>query len=115
MSRVLTDAPPALRVLHVLRCLAMRHFLAAFRRLGDMLKSDLRFREFHEGRSSTLPDFYRRVYAKKLGRYAELLSPSETTPELEQSSPLPAPKHSPAFAGPPAHSTPDLSLSSTPA
>lgn len=82
MSRVSTEAPSALRVLHVLRSLAMRRFLAGFHRLRDMLRTDLRFREFHEGRSSTLPDFYRRLYEKKLGNYASLLSPAERTPEL---------------------------------
>jgi hypothetical protein len=83
VSRLVADAPSALRMLHVLRSLAMKKFLAAFRRIGELLKSDPRFRAFHEGRSRVLPDYYRRVYERKLGDFASLLSPAERTPELE--------------------------------
>jgi radical SAM superfamily enzyme YgiQ (UPF0313 family) len=84
-DRLFTDAPPALRMLHVLRSLAMKKFLAAFRRIRNMLRTDPRFRAFHEGRSAALPDYYRRVYERKLGEYAGLLSPAERTPVLETS------------------------------
>ena len=83
ISRAFTDAPPALRMLHVLRSLAMKKFLAAFRRIRGMLRNDRHFRAFHEGRSGRLPDYYRHVYERKLGDYASLLSPAERTPELE--------------------------------
>jgi hypothetical protein len=86
MNRLFTHAPPALRMLHVLRSLAMLKFLAAFRRIRNMLRTDLRFRAFHEGRSAALPDYYRRVYERKLGDYAALLSPAERTPVLESSA-----------------------------
>ena len=89
VSRVSTDGPAALRMLHLLRSLAMQKFLAAFRRIGNMLKTDREFRAFHEGRSSRLPDYYRGVYERKLGGYASLLSPAERRPELGQASPLP--------------------------
>lgn len=81
-SQLVTEAPPTLRILHVLRSLAMKKFLAAFRRIKGLLKTDLEFRAFHEGRSSGLPEYYRRVYERKLGKYASLLSPAERTPEL---------------------------------
>jgi hypothetical protein len=84
-NRLLTDAPPALRMLHVLRSLAMKKFLAAFRRTRKMLRTDLGFRAFHEGRSPALPDYYHRVYESKLGKYAALLSRAERTPVLETS------------------------------
>jgi radical SAM superfamily enzyme YgiQ (UPF0313 family) len=86
MNRMFTHAPLALRMLHVLRSLAMMKFLAAFRRIRHMLKTDLRFRAFHEGRSAVLPDYYHRVYERKLGDYAALLSPAERTPVLETSA-----------------------------
>jgi hypothetical protein len=38
-----------------------------------------------EGRSAALPDYYRRVYERKLGEYAGLLSQAERTPVLETS------------------------------
>jgi hypothetical protein len=50
-----------------------------------MLQHDLGFRAFHEGRSAALPDYYRRVYERKLGEYAGLLSQAERTPVLETS------------------------------
>jgi hypothetical protein len=83
MRRLFTQAPPMLRMLHVLRSLAMLKFLAAFRRIREMLKTDRHFRAFHEGRSPVLPDYYRGVYERKLGRYASLLSPVERMPVLE--------------------------------
>ncbi|MBZ5640285.1 MAG: radical SAM protein [Acidobacteriia bacterium] len=82
VSRLLTDAPPTLRALHALRSVAMKKFLSAFRRIRGLLETDLTFRAFHEGRSTALPDYYRRVYERKLGGYASLLSPAERTPEL---------------------------------
>jgi hypothetical protein len=115
MNRLFTQGPPALRLLHVLRSLAMRQFLRAFRRLGKMLRTDLAFREFHEGRSGTLPDFYRRVYEKKLGDYASLLSPAERTPELGPAAPLPVVERIAPRGGPARSLAPDpLPLSSTP-
>ena len=91
VSRVFTEGPPALRVLHVLRSLAMKLFLSAFRRIGSMLKADRSFLDFHEGRSVALPDYYRGVFERKLGAYAALLSPAERTPELVQGRHFPIP------------------------
>jgi len=84
-NRMLANAPPTLRMLHLLRSLAMKKFLAVFRRIRNMLRNDRGFRAFHEGGSAALPDYYRRVYEHKLAEYAELLSPSERTPVLETS------------------------------
>jgi radical SAM superfamily enzyme YgiQ (UPF0313 family) len=83
VNRVFTDAPSSLRMMHVLRSLAMKKFLAAFRRMGNMLRTDLQFRAFHEGRSAALPDYYRHIYERNLGKYATLLSQAERTPVLE--------------------------------
>jgi hypothetical protein len=47
-----------------------------------MLDSDPESLAFHEGRSSALPQFYRRIGERMLGRYAELMSPAERTPDL---------------------------------
>lgn len=92
MRRAFTQGPPALRLLHVLRSLAMHKFLAGFRRIGRLLRNDPGFRSFHEGRSDALPDYYRRVYEERLGAYASLLSPAERTPDLEQAVPPPVPE-----------------------
>lgn len=85
--RAVAQGPPSLRLLNVLRSIAMRHFLRAFRTLGGLLRGDARFRAFHEGRSTELPEFYRRVYERKLGRYASLLSDADRTPVLDPAEP----------------------------
>jgi hypothetical protein len=95
-ARVATDGPPALRVLHVLRSLAMKKFLWAFRRLEKMLATDAEFRAFHEGRSSRLPAYYTHEYDRRLGRYAGLLSPEDRTPELDEPRPVPVAPARPA-------------------
>ncbi len=59
-----------------------------YRRILEQLRSDSRFRAFHEGRSEVLPEFYRKEYDKMLGPYAELLSQSERTPNLEHINPV---------------------------
>jgi hypothetical protein len=71
------------RFLHAVRTFGMRQDLAAFRRLGARLRSEARFRAFHEGRTDALPDLYHRELERKLGRYAALLSRDDRTPWLE--------------------------------
>lgn len=88
-SRVRTDGSTSLRMLHVLRSLAMKKFLAGFRRIGKLLRNDSEFRRFHEGRSDALPGYYHVEFEKRLGKYASLLSKAERTPDLGQGSPSP--------------------------
>jgi hypothetical protein len=76
---------------HRARTSSFRADIASFRRIIDMLRSDRRFLAFHEGRSSTLPPYYHHTGERILGRYAELLSPADRTPDL---SPAPtSPQH----------------------
>ncbi len=53
-----------------------------------MLRSDLQFRAFHQGRSEVLPSFYHKEYERMLGPYAELLSWADRTPNLALPNPL---------------------------
>jgi hypothetical protein len=71
-------------LLNALRTFAMRQDLAALRLLRRMLATDPEFLAFHEGRTRSLPEFYHRRYEQKLGRYANLISRAERTPELEK-------------------------------
>jgi len=71
-------------LLNALRTFAMRQDLAALRLLRQMLATDPKFLAFHEGRTRSLPEFYHRRYEQKLGRYANLISRDERTPELEK-------------------------------
>jgi radical SAM superfamily enzyme YgiQ (UPF0313 family) len=81
--RLLTKATWGIRTLHVLRTFGMRQDVAAFVRLRRLLVEEPGFRAFHEGRADALPAFYHREYERKLGRYAELVGPTERVPVLE--------------------------------
>jgi radical SAM superfamily enzyme YgiQ (UPF0313 family) len=83
--RLRTRESAGIRFLHAVRTFGMRQDLETFRTLRALLRSDPRFRAFHDGRSAALPHFYHHEYARKLGRYASLLSPDDRTPVLEPS------------------------------
>ena len=77
-----------LKVIHWTRTTSARTSLKNYQRILDMLRQDAHFRAFHEGQSDVLPQFYEKEADRILGRYAELLSPAERTPNLEQMKPL---------------------------
>ena len=78
--RILDGQRPVMRLYHGLRTLGMRWELAELRRVRRILATDKAFRDFHEGRSSDLPEYYHRQFDRKLGRYAELISRRERIP-----------------------------------
>ena len=65
-----------------MRNLRVREAIGRFRRILDMLTTDKKFLEFHEGRSQALPEFYHREYERLLGSYASLMPREERTPLL---------------------------------
>jgi hypothetical protein len=71
------------KFLHVIRTMSVGKELSRLYRIRKLLRSETEIRVFHEGRSSKLPEFYRRLYKNKLGRYAELITEAEMSPELE--------------------------------
>lgn len=74
---------------HRARTASFRADIASFHRILQMLRSDRQFRAFHEGQTATLPEFYRRLEDRTLGRYAELLSDTERQPDLSQTHTTP--------------------------
>jgi hypothetical protein len=82
-SRVTSTPDYSLKVLYFLRSFAFKGILGKLKRTRDRFRDDEEFRGFHEGRTSKLPTFYRQLYAKRLGRYAELISESDMIPQLE--------------------------------
>ena len=90
--RMQTTTHRAIRYVHRARTASFRNDITSFRRILDMLRNDPEFRTFHEGTSTTLPAFYQHTSERILGRYAELLTPTDRTPDL---SPAPAagPQH----------------------
>jgi hypothetical protein len=71
------------RLVHRVRTAGMRATLKSYRRILGMLRSDARFRAFHEGRTAALPEFYQHRYDRMLGRYSGLLSPGDRVPNLD--------------------------------
>jgi hypothetical protein len=82
-ARLLIRSRTAIRFIHALRAFAARVELAAFRRMRARLVGDPALRAFHDGRSDRLPAFYRAELRRRLGRYAELLSDADLTPDWE--------------------------------
>ena len=81
--RLFDRGPPALRLVHALRSLAVKREMNAFCVIERKLSTDGEFRAFHEGRSESLPEWYRTVLRGRLGRYADVLSDQDLTPVLQ--------------------------------
>jgi hypothetical protein len=59
-----------------------------YQNILKQLQSDTQMRDFHEGKSKKLPDFYHQEYKRILGPYATTLSLQERTPDLTQLEPV---------------------------
>jgi radical SAM superfamily enzyme YgiQ (UPF0313 family) len=80
--RLQTTKHRAIAYVHRARTASFRADVRSFERIQHMLRTDREFLAFHEGRSNVLPEYYRGIGERMLGRYAELLSPAERTPDL---------------------------------
>ena len=90
--RVAGVRSPQLKALQAFRTVCLKPVLAKLREIHHLLKTDGKFRAFHEGRSQALPEFYRYSFKRKLGAYAQFLSARDMTPELRQALPAASPK-----------------------
>jgi len=102
-ARVGSTSSVTLKTLYVLRAFAFQGILGKLQRTRDRFRDDVEFRDFHEGRTRRLPAYYRQLHKKRLGRYAELISESDMTPELEAATAQPArglPRIAAAAGGP---------------
>ena len=73
-----------LKMLQAFRTFAMRMLLTKMHHIRALLRGDRQFRAFHEGAAHPLPAYYRYLYRKKLGAYAELITEAEMYPALER-------------------------------
>jgi radical SAM superfamily enzyme YgiQ (UPF0313 family) len=89
--RLRTMSRPVIGYVHRARTASFRADITSFQRILAMLRSDPHFLAFHEGRATALPQFYRRVGDRMLGRYSELLSDADRQPDLSESGPPPGP------------------------
>ncbi|WP_205661245.1 hypothetical protein [Amycolatopsis vastitatis] len=80
--RLQTTSSRLVGYVHRARTASFRSETASFQCILGKLRSDPRFLAFHEVRTATLPQFYRRIDERMLGRYAELLSPADQPPDL---------------------------------
>jgi hypothetical protein len=88
--RLRTKAHPLAKLVHAAQLLAVRAEIPVAREILRQLNTDREFREFHEGRTDRLPDFYRAEIQRRLGRYATLLTEADLRPcfpALVQSAP----------------------------
>ena len=72
------------KVMNVLRTFGGNGILRRLQGVREQLRSEPGFLAFHEGSTTTLPPSYRQRYVERLGRYAELMSPADMTPVMEQ-------------------------------
>jgi hypothetical protein len=76
---------PGLAAMHFLRTMDTVYEVRTLTKLRDRIANDAEMLAFHEGRSSTLPGYYRRMLKQRLGPYAELFGEEDLTPHLEPS------------------------------
>ena len=86
--RLGTTSSQSLRLLYAVRTLRAKEGIGQFRRILDRLTTDRQFREFHEGGSTELPEFYHRDFERLLGPYASLISREERVPNLRVAVPV---------------------------
>ena len=77
-----------LKILYQARTINAKRVNNGYRKILELLRSNSRFRAFHEGESEVLPEFYHKEYERILGSYAELLSQADRVPNLEQIEPV---------------------------
>lgn len=90
-ARVAGAAPGLMRWMNVLRSFGGHGLLGRMRAIRKRLEADSDLLAFHEGRRRALPEYYWSHALGRLGRYAELLSREELTPELEPAAATQAP------------------------
>jgi hypothetical protein len=86
-KRIQSTSNWRMKTLHWVRTQGEKTHQKKYREILMQLKTDSHFLAFHEGKSKKLPDFYRHQLKVMLGRYAELLSPEELHPCLDQQVP----------------------------
>ncbi len=71
-----------------LRTAGEKYFNRIYQGMVKKLETDKNFRNFHEGESSVLPEFYHHEFERQAGPFASLLSQSERQPVLNQMNPV---------------------------
>ena len=69
-----------IKLTRLAQTVAIRRDIREMRAIRDELRGDRRLRAFHEGRRAELPEIYRHQVAKRLGRFAPLLTTEDLVP-----------------------------------
>lgn len=83
--RRVVKTPGAIRILHSMRTYHAFRLLRACQEVLERLETDYAFRNFHEGRTEVVPDYYWQTIARDLGPYSTLLSKEDLYPAPSQS------------------------------
>lgn len=75
------------KVAHYLRSMVEKDFTRQYRAILHQLRTDKQFLAFHEGRTETLPEYYRQRRSALVGNYAELLTDEDWIPDLNYQTP----------------------------
>ncbi|MGD9249589.1 MAG: hypothetical protein PVG19_00100 [Desulfobacterales bacterium] len=70
------------RFFHLLRAANLKKTYWELCRIRDMLKADRQLRDFHEGKTIELPQFYRHAYRRKLGPFSNFMTDADMIPRL---------------------------------
>ena len=66
----------------MIKALGNRQMARRLRQLAYLLRTNSKFRKFHEHETDVLPEFYHYLYEHMLGPYAELMSREDRRPTL---------------------------------
>lgn len=72
---------------HPIRSIILRSIAKTMQQILKQLKTDTAFRQFHEGKSTVLPEYYHFLYEQRLGPYKDLLKRKERLPFFNPSHP----------------------------
>jgi len=81
-SRITNALSPFSAGYSTIKALGNRQMARRLRELANLLRTNSKFRKFHEHETDVLPEFYHYLYEHMLGPYAELMSREDRRPVL---------------------------------
>lgn len=82
LARFKNAPTPFSAAYNTIKALGNRQMIGRLHHLLELLKTDTRFREFHDHETDILPEFYHVEYERMLGPYAELMTRADRRPLL---------------------------------
>ncbi len=76
------------KAIYKLRRTGEKYFTNFYKGMVERLRTDKKFRAFHEQENEQLPEYYHQEFDRRLGAYATLIPREERTPNTEMMTPL---------------------------